>query len=103
YWNLFDVYHILLLYLIFKKVLQVAIIENLKNPKYILFIVIWGISSALALIALIYLGISAMYSSVYINIFDVVILNSIMAFFLGYFVCAGSIIIKQKYFDAPKV
>ena len=78
---------------------MVEVLNDLKNQRYILVVIVWAVFSALFLFGLIYLGVSAMYSSVYIDIFDVVIRNSIMAFFMGYFVCAGSVIIKQKYFD----
>lgn len=76
-----------------------GVINELKNPKNILLIIIGGVFSALILFLQIYLGIGAMYSSVYIDIFDVVIRNTIVAFFLGLIIGASVIIVKQHYID----
>lgn len=78
---------------------MVEVLNDLKNPRYILVVVVWAVFSALFLFGLIYLGISAMYSSVYIDIFDVVIRNTVVAFIFGLIIGASLIIVKQKYVD----
>ena len=81
---------------------MVEVLSDLKNPRYILIVVVWAVFSALFLFGLIYLGISAMYSSVYIDIFDVMIRNTVVAFICGLIIGASLIIVKQKYIDAPR-
>lgn len=76
--------------------------QDLKNPKTILLILFGGILSGLFLFLLIYLGISAMYSSIYISIFDVVIQNTVAGYFFGLIIGASLMIIKQHYIDKPK-
>jgi len=78
---------------------MIEILNDLKKPRYILVFIVWAVFSALFVFGLIYLGINAMYSSVYIDIFDVVIRNTVVAFIFGFFMGASSIIAKLKYID----
>jgi|GEM_PF-3441675 len=76
-----------------------GVIEDLKNPKNVLLIIIGGLFSSLFLVFLVYLGLSAMYSSIYISIFDVVIRNTVTGFFFGLIIGASLMIIKHHYID----
>jgi hypothetical protein len=78
-----------------------GVIEDLKNPKNILLVVIGGLFSGLFVFFLVYMGISAMYSSIYISIFDVVIRNTVAGFFFGLIIGASLMIIKHHYIDKP--